>query len=165
MGNLTNDMTRLRREVDALRDARGMLMQDLTRGAYDLTTAVAAMRAEFIDAHMAMAQKTGAELVAYVANIKNQVDRMREENASDLAGASQVWFGTSPVKNIIGGKEKAESRARKQAEATRQAWAKSEAERRAGEKARLHATVSKKNKKTEPVAKGSVKKNGATKKK
>jgi hypothetical protein len=125
-----------------------MLMQDLTRGASDLTTAVAAMRAEFTDAHKAMAKKIGAELVAYVAKIKNQVDQMREENTSDLAGASHVWFGTSPMKNRIGEKEKAESPAKKQAEA----------ERRGGEKAHLHATASQKNKKTEPETKGSTKK-------
>ncbi len=49
MGQLTNDLTRLRREVEALRDARGALMNNLTRGAGDLTRAVAALRRETAD--------------------------------------------------------------------------------------------------------------------
>jgi len=61
MGNLTDDMTRLRGEVDVLRGVRGALMNDLTRGARDLTTAVAAMRADFTSAHTAMAKKKPAK--------------------------------------------------------------------------------------------------------
>jgi hypothetical protein len=49
MGHLTNDMTRLRGEVEALRDARGVLMSDLTRGAGDLAKAVADLRQETAD--------------------------------------------------------------------------------------------------------------------
>ena len=93
MCNLTDDMTRLRGEVDALRGARGALMQDLTRGARDLATTVAAMRADFTAAHTAMVKKTGKARTSYVVKIKRQVGRMRKENALDLAGASQVWFG------------------------------------------------------------------------
>ena len=50
MGQLTNDLTRLRREVEALRDARGALtVNNLTRGTRDLTRAVAAQRRETAD--------------------------------------------------------------------------------------------------------------------
>ena len=49
MGHLTNDMTRLRGEIKALRGARGALMNNLTRGTRDLTTAVAALRQETAD--------------------------------------------------------------------------------------------------------------------
>ena len=93
MGNLTDDMTRLRGEVDALRSDRGALMQDLARGAKDLASSVSAMQADFAAAHATMARKTGKARASYVARIKKQVGRMRKENASDLAGASQVWFG------------------------------------------------------------------------
>ena len=95
MGNLTDDMTRLRGEVDALRSDRGALMQDLARGAKDLASTVSAMQADFAAAHATMARKTGKARVTYVARIKRQVGRMRKENAADLAGASQVWFGTA----------------------------------------------------------------------
>jgi hypothetical protein len=93
MGNLTDDMTRLRGEVDALRSDRGALMQELARGAKDLASTVSAMQADFAAAHATMARKTGKARVSYVARIKRQVGRMRKENAADLAGASQVWFG------------------------------------------------------------------------
>ena len=93
MGNLTDDMTRLRGEVDALRSDRGALMQDLARGAKDLASTVSTMQVDFAAAHATMARKTGKARVTYVARIKRQVGRMRKENAADLAGASQVWFG------------------------------------------------------------------------
>ena len=93
MGNLTDDMTRLRGEVDALRSDRGALMQELARGARDLASTVSAMRADFVAAHTTMAGKTGEARASYVAKIKKQVGRMRKENASDLAGASRAWFG------------------------------------------------------------------------
>ena len=93
MGNLTNDMTRLRGEVDALRSDREALMQELARGAKNLASSVSAMQADFAAAHATMARKTGKARAAYVAKITRQVGRMRKENAADLAGASQVWFG------------------------------------------------------------------------
>ena len=76
MGNLTDDMTRLRGEVDALRGARGALMNDLTRGARDLTTAVAAMRADFASAHTAMAKQTRGERETFVAAVISEVNSL-----------------------------------------------------------------------------------------
>ena len=93
MGNLTDDMTRLRGDVDALRSERGALMQELARGARDLASTVSAMQSDFAAAHTAMARKTRKARASYVARIKKQVGRMRKENASDLAGASRAWFG------------------------------------------------------------------------
>ena len=93
MGNLTDDMTRLRGEVDAMRSDRGALMQNLALGAKELAFMVSAMQADFAAAHAAMARKTRRERVSYVTKIKKQVGRMRKENASDLAGAARAWFG------------------------------------------------------------------------
>ena len=95
MGNLTDDMTRLRGEVDALRGDRGALMQDLARGSRDLAATVSAMMVDFAAAHAAMARKTGRERTSYIAKINKQVGRMRRENASDLAGAARAWSGKS----------------------------------------------------------------------
>jgi len=95
MGNLTDDMTRLRGEVDALRSDRGTLMQELARGAKDLASTVSAMQADFAAAHATMARKTGNVRASYVSGIKRQVGRMRRENASDLAGASRAWSGNA----------------------------------------------------------------------
>ena len=83
MGNLTNDMRRLRGEVDALRGDRGALMQDLTHGARDLTSAVAAMRTGFAFAHAAMAQKTGGERKAFVAAVIDEVNSLLSEFSRD----------------------------------------------------------------------------------
>jgi hypothetical protein len=83
MGNLTDDMTRLRGEVDALRGARGALMNDLTRGARDLTAAVAAMRADFASAHTAMAKKTGEERETFVAAVIDEVNSLLGEFSRD----------------------------------------------------------------------------------
>src|SRR5208337_4839125 len=76
MGNLTDDMTRLRGEVDAMRGARGALMQDLARGASDLTKVVAAMRADFASAHTAMAKKTRQGREAFVAAMISEVNTL-----------------------------------------------------------------------------------------
>jgi hypothetical protein len=93
MGNLTDDMTRLRGEVDALRSDRGALMQELARGAKDLASTVSAMKADFAAAHATMARKTGKARASYVAKIKRQVGRMRKETSSDLVGARRAWLG------------------------------------------------------------------------
>jgi len=76
MGNLTDDMTRLRGEVEALRGVRGALMNDLTRGARDLAATVSAMRADFTSAHAAMAKKTGEEREAFVAAVISEVNSL-----------------------------------------------------------------------------------------
>jgi hypothetical protein len=85
MGNLTNDMTRLRGEVDALRSDRGALIKDRV-------ATVSTLLSDFAAAHATMARKTGKARASYVARIKKQVGQMRKENASDLAGASHAWF-------------------------------------------------------------------------
>ena len=74
MGNLTNDMTRLRGEVDALRSDREALMRALAHGAMDLTSTVSAMQAGFASAHRAMAKKTGEERGAFVAGVISDVN-------------------------------------------------------------------------------------------
>jgi len=76
MGNLTDDMTRLRGEVDALRSERGALMQELTRGARDLAATVSAMQSGFAVAHTAMAKKTSEEREAFVADMIREVSSL-----------------------------------------------------------------------------------------
>ncbi|MFA5179687.1 MAG: hypothetical protein WC405_00075 [Syntrophales bacterium] len=83
MGNLTDDMTRLRGEVDALRSTRGALMQELAHGASDLAAAVASMRADFTAAHQAMARKTGEERNAFVAAVISEVNTLLGDFSKD----------------------------------------------------------------------------------
>lgn len=76
MGNLTDDMTRLRGEVEVLRGARGAMMQDLAHGARELTMAVAAMRTDFISSHAAMAKQTRGEREAFVTAVTSEVNSL-----------------------------------------------------------------------------------------
>jgi len=76
MGNLTDDMTRLRGEVEALRGARGAMMQDLAHGARGLTMAVAAMRTDFRSSHAAMAKQTRGEREAFVTAVTSEVNSL-----------------------------------------------------------------------------------------
>ena len=100
MGNMTNDMTRLRGEVDGLRVAMAALMHDLAQGAKNLASEVSAMRADFagareamVKAHAAMAKKTRKGREAFVSGMRKRVNRMRREFSSDLAGARSAWCG------------------------------------------------------------------------
>ena len=83
MGTLTDDMTRLRGEVDALRDARGALMRDLTRGARGLAATVSAMRADFTSAHAAMAKQTRRERGSFVAVVIDEVNSLLDAFSRD----------------------------------------------------------------------------------
>jgi hypothetical protein len=76
MGHLTNDMTRLRGEVEALRDARSALMNNLRRGARDLTTAVAALRVDFTCTQAARAKQTRGERESFVAAVIDNVNSL-----------------------------------------------------------------------------------------
>lgn len=76
MGNLTDDMTRLRGEIDALRGARGALMQEMARGTRDLANTVSAMRADFATAHTAMAKKTRKQRGVFLSSMMHEVSSL-----------------------------------------------------------------------------------------
>ncbi|HLE16903.1 MAG TPA: hypothetical protein VI728_01315, partial [Syntrophales bacterium] len=76
MGNLTDDMTRLRGEIDTLRNARGALMHDMAQGAKDLTSVVSAMRADSAGAHAAMAKMAKEERRAFVSGLFSTVSSL-----------------------------------------------------------------------------------------
>ena len=83
MGNLTDDMTRLRGDVDALRSAREMLRQALVNGTDNLAAAVTAMRADFTSAHAAMAKRTHGERETFVAAVIDDVNSLLGEFSRD----------------------------------------------------------------------------------
>jgi len=78
LGNITNDMTRLRGEIDTLRGARGALMQELARGARDLDATVSSIRAGFDAAHTAMAKKTREERRTFLSGMIQEVNSLLE---------------------------------------------------------------------------------------
>ena len=83
MGKLTDDMTRLRGEIETLRGAREALLQEMARDARGLTTAVSAMQAYFAAAHAAMAKKTSGEREAFVAAMIDEVNSLLGEFSRD----------------------------------------------------------------------------------
>ena len=93
MGALTDDMKRLRGEVEALRMERGALMQNLALETKRRRDAMATMQAGFRKTHRDTARNARAERRAFIAGQKRAVDHLRKEFANDLAGASRAWFG------------------------------------------------------------------------
>lgn len=83
MGKLTDDMTRLRGEIETLRGEREALLQEMARDARGLTTAVSAMQAYFAAAHTAMAKKTSGEREAFVAAMIDEVNSLLGEFSRD----------------------------------------------------------------------------------
>jgi len=112
MGVMTDDMTRLRSEVEALRSARGALIQDLALGTQPRRNAVSRMiegfhkshaemakrgRAErlaFVKSRAEMAKRGRAERLAFILDQKRSVAGLRQAVAADLAGARRFWFGS-----------------------------------------------------------------------
>ena len=85
---LTDDMTRLRAEIQAMRKMRGSLITELKQ-------AVAELCAGFRSARAAMAKRTRNERVAFLATLRRSVGAQRRENRDDLAGARSAWAGRS----------------------------------------------------------------------
>lgn len=100
MGTFTDDMTRLRSEITASRDARGMLMQDLALGAAGLAKGVTKMMGEFHTSNAQMARKTHADCAKFLAGveqavkgIKKSVAGLQADVAADLRGGREAWRG------------------------------------------------------------------------
>jgi len=100
MGVLTEDMTRLRQQVSAWRDARMALRKDLARGLKDLRKSVSRMRSGFRKAQTAMAEQTQTAGGAFVSDVRasvlalqQNVAGMRGEFSADIEAARQAWLG------------------------------------------------------------------------
>ena len=76
MGILTDDMTRLVREIVDLRQGRGKFMKDLARETMEMENSVSAMRAGFLKSHGGMARRLKADLKSFNRNLKNNVKKM-----------------------------------------------------------------------------------------
>ena len=79
MGKLTDDLTRLRGEIEILRGSREVLMQDLARGANHLTDTVATMISNFAADHIMRATKAEEERKTFVFSMSREVDTMLED--------------------------------------------------------------------------------------
>jgi hypothetical protein len=92
---LTDDMTRLRNEILALRKMRGSMMSELQHGAKGLKHSVTKLCAHFGRARATMAKRTKNERTAFLNNLKRSVGAERRDMRDDLAGARRAWAGKS----------------------------------------------------------------------
>ena len=91
MGNLTDDMTRLRGEIDALRGSREALIQDLARDTKGMKSSVAAMLGDFSKEHADMTRRSRKSRMAFVSGVRKKVFKMKREMQNDLNGARKAW--------------------------------------------------------------------------
>jgi len=106
MGKLTDDMTRLRGEVDALRSDRGALMQELAHGAQELASTVSAMQADFAAAHASLTKQAREEREAFVAAVVDEVNSLlggfsRDRDTMALEGQQDRQTFLSELKNQV----------------------------------------------------------------
>lgn len=85
---MTDDITRLRGEIVALREARGAMMRGLAREHKDRSQSVFQFCAHIHSAHADMAKRTKTERLAFLRNLKRAMQK-------DLAGARRAWAGAS----------------------------------------------------------------------
>ena len=91
MGNLTDDMTRLRGEIDTLRGSREALIQNLSRDTKGMKSSVAAMLGDFSKEHADMARRSRKSRVLFVSGVKKKVFKMKRDMQNDLNGARKAW--------------------------------------------------------------------------
>lgn len=96
MGRLTGDMTRLREEINAARDARLSLIRGTKYAMAAMRADVAAMKAGFHNDRLDMARHSQKERSALLNGLKKTVRGLRKEVVSDLAGVRRAWSGKRP---------------------------------------------------------------------
>lgn len=115
MGVLTEDLTRLRNEVLALRSARQGLIHDLERETEDRRAGVSRMLAGFSKNFGAVARRTKADRLGSISDLKRTVTDLLTEVRTDLGGVRQAWLAPgTPSRRAV---EKLENRARREARA------------------------------------------------
>ena len=123
MGRLTEDMTNLRGEIDALRNGRvefiaglkqnvfelkagfnsnhaemaAKLRDDLDAFVSELKNDVVELKAGFNSDHAEMAGELRDGLETFVSDLKGFVADLRQEAADDIAGGHKAWFGPAPA--------------------------------------------------------------------
>jgi len=79
MGKLTDDMTRLRGEIETLRGSRGALRQELVQGVNHLAETVSMMRSHFTTDLTMRATKAKEERNVFVFGMIKEVDHLLED--------------------------------------------------------------------------------------
>jgi hypothetical protein len=90
---LTEDMTRLCGEINAMRSMRGSMMTGLQHDAKELKQTVSELCAHFGRSRTTMAKRTKNERGAFLNNLKRSVGGHLRDTRNDLAGARRAWAG------------------------------------------------------------------------
>lgn len=90
---LTNDMTRLCREIVTLRGMRASAMTELQQDTRERKQAVEEMCSQIHDDRVAMAGRTEKERMTFMKGVRRTVNAQRRAMANDLAGARRAWAG------------------------------------------------------------------------
>ena len=90
---LTDDMTRLCREIVVLRGMRASAMSDLQNETEDRKQAVAGFCSQVHADRKAMASRTKKERMTFLKGLRRSVNAQRREMRNDLAGAGRAWAG------------------------------------------------------------------------
>ena len=110
MGVLTDDLTRLRNEILALRSARQGLIHDLERETEERRADVSRMLANFSKGFGAVAKRTKADRLGSISDLKRAVTNVLTGVRTDLGGIRQAWLALgTPSRRAA---EKLEARAR-----------------------------------------------------
>lgn len=98
MGHLTDDMARLRAEINALKSSRCAFRNDLSRSINQLKEEVAGMQNDFRRSHSSMAKQSREERVAFVVAVGREVSELKRQVANqmkivtdDIKGAHRAW--------------------------------------------------------------------------
>jgi hypothetical protein len=92
MGVLTDDLTRLRNEVLALRSARQGLIHDLERETEDRRADVSRMLADFSKGLGTVTRRTKADRLGSISDLKRTVTGLLTEVRTDLSGIRRAWL-------------------------------------------------------------------------
>ena len=103
MGTITNDMSRLRDEIDALRLTRETFMQGLSDG-------VEHMLAVFHGIRTKVARTSRADRRAFVSDLQDKVANLRHVAAAELKGAHVAFFGSHASRKPAAGSKRSKGK-------------------------------------------------------
>jgi hypothetical protein len=92
---LTDEMTRLRSSILAMRNMRSVMMFELEQTNKARKRAVSDLCRHFHGARTSMTRRAKAERIAGLQNLKRVVNAHRQTMRSDLNGAGRIWAGRS----------------------------------------------------------------------
>ncbi|MBI4595179.1 MAG: hypothetical protein HY730_02245 [Candidatus Tectomicrobia bacterium] len=100
MGILTEDMTRLRGEIEALRTARKNLMQELAHGVQARRNELFETRARFFQEHGEMVRNTRENLLGFMSDIRKIVAEVQSQASvkralfrTEIVNSHKAWYG------------------------------------------------------------------------